>query len=114
MWLARRGQRAMNTIRARGLQTYLKTIQAIRVSGIGLIGLFIMLQLMAMGLFVFTGAAIFLTGWDTETKLWIILGIGGFVFIFALFTLCFLLSERLWYKLSGAEKLVQDTIQKVA
>ena len=103
-------QFAFKQVKRKAVLVYLKTLQAVRRSIIAAICVFFALQFMV---FAFFGAVI--TGiWllpvsDTSTKLCILLGFFGLLFILSTIGLCVFLSERHWFKLSGAEQLLKDS-----
>lgn len=89
---------------------YLKTLQAARRSIIAAICIFFALQFMVLTFFgaVVTGVWLLPVS-ETETKLFILLGFFGFLFIVSTLGLCVFLSERHWFKISGAEELLKET-----
>jgi hypothetical protein len=100
---------AMQQFRKRAVLIYLKTLQAMRRSLLISFGVFIAVQMMVIGLF---GAIITLI-WlcpdiEPRTRLWILLGFFAFSFIVPLVSLFLVFSEKLWYKLSGAEEMLND------
>jgi TRAP-type C4-dicarboxylate transport system permease small subunit len=94
----------------KAMLVYLKTLQAVRRSLIAAICVFFALQFIV---FSFFGAVIsgiwLLPVSDVSTKLYILLGFFALIFFIYTAGLCVLLSERQWFKLSGAEKILQDS-----
>lgn len=95
-------------LKKQGILIYLKTVQGFRKGISGALLFFIFLQLMIFG---FVGAAacgFFLWSADLETKLWTFFGVCSALFVIPGLLLVFFLSERFWFKASGAEKMLQD------
>ncbi len=113
-WLRRQQLRAVDRFKAKGLKTYLRVLQGARFSAMGIVALLLTLQILCFGLALMIGAAIFLAPWELETKLWSIFGIGAGLFLLPLMTLMALLSERTWYRVSGADRMVGQVLEKEA
>lgn len=101
-------KKAARSMRKKGVLMYLRALQVLRASLAGSIALFFFLQLMLVG---FVGAivvGVFLIPQDLEVRLWILLGIFGVLFLLPLCILLYAFSEKVWYRMSGAEKMVAD------
>ena len=98
--------KAVTRVREKGILVYLKTLQVVRRSLIGAIAVFFVLQLMALGFIGTVLVGVFLCPTDTETKLWILFGVFGTMFVLASGLLAVLLSDRVWYKVSGAREMM--------
>jgi hypothetical protein len=99
------GQRmAANRLKTQGLLVYLKILQAVRKSLLGIIAFLCFLQFIVLGLIGTFVVGVLLTHNEPETKLWILLS--GFLVLLAvpMIGLTFMFSERLWFKMSGAEE----------
>jgi hypothetical protein len=105
-------KKAARSIRKKGVLTYLRALQIIRKSLAGSIFLFVFLQLMIVGLIGSIVVGVFLIPQDLEVRLWILLGVFGTFFLVPFTVLLFAFSERVWYRFSGAEKMVAD-LEKV-
>ena len=101
-------KKAANSIQKKGVLMYLKTLQVVRKSLAGSLFLFLFLQLMLVGFIGSLVVGVFLLPQETETKLWILFGVFFAFFILPLVSLLILFSERVWFRLSGAEKMVSD------
>lgn len=100
--------RVVSKVRRAGVLAYLRAVQGSRYALIAALSAFLILQCMVMAAF---GALI--TGfmlWDEDPtfKLQILFGIFTAMFALPALALLYILSERKWYKLSGAEKLVEE------
>lgn len=100
---------AFGQVKRKALLIYLKTLQAMRRSIILAFLIFCFIQLMVLGFLGTAVTAIWLLPQDTNTKLYILLGFFAFLFTIPFLALCFILSERMWFRFSGAEKLLKDT-----
>ena len=63
---------------------------------------------MSFGLALMLGAGVFLAPWEMQTKLWFVVAIGGVLFVLPTICLMIFFSERLWYRLSGADNMVKE------
>ena len=98
----------VNEVRRRGTLAYLKTVNATRLILIGALLSFIFLQMMVISLIGVIVTGFFLWEHEFQAKLeilfWIFLG----MFTLPALLLIVGLSERLWYRVSGAKKMVDD------
>jgi hypothetical protein len=101
-------KKAAQSIRKKGVLAYLRALQVLRKSLAGSVLLFVFLQLMVVGFIGSIVVGVFLIPQDLEVRLWILFGVFGFFFLLPFVILLFVFSERTWYKLSGAEKMVAD------
>lgn len=95
-------------VKKKAVLIYLKTLQAMRRSLMVSLIVFCFLQLMVFGFLGAVVTAIWLLPQDSNTKLLILLGFFAFLFIIPFVALCYFLSERLWFRISGAEKLLKE------
>lgn len=103
-------QYAFGQVKKKALLIYLKTLQATRRSFIAAIAVFCILQLMVFGFLGTVITAVWLLPLeDVNTKLYILLGFFGFLFLIPLIGLCIFLSERVWFRASGAEQLLKES-----
>ena len=101
-------QYAFGRVKRKAVLIYLKTLQAMRRSLMVALVIFCFLQLMIFGFLGVVVTMIWLLPQDTNTKLYILLCFFGFIFLIPLMAVCFVLSERLWFRLSGVEKLLKE------
>ncbi|MES2802315.1 MAG: hypothetical protein V4654_07470 [Bdellovibrionota bacterium] len=101
-------QYAFGHVKKKAVLIYLKTLQAMRRSLMVALIIFCILQLMVLGFLGAVATAIWLLPQDTNTKLYILLSFFAFLFIIPFVALCYIFSERLWFRLSGAEKLLKE------
>lgn len=105
MWT---GRLALSHLKRRSLLVYLRTLQAVRRSLLAAVVFACCLQLLVIGAVGTFVTGVLLTDQEWATKLWILFG--GFATLLALpaVALTILLSERVWFKASGAGKLFSD------
>lgn len=90
--------------------TYLKTLKVIRQSLLAAVLLLVTLQLMVMGFVGVMVAGIWLyPSEDLQTKLWILFGLSLTLFLIPSIGLFLFFSEKMWLRISGAEKLLSET-----
>lgn len=92
----------------KGVIAYLHALQGTRYAVMGVLGAFFVFHAI-----LFAGFGALITGMmlldlDTRTMLWVLFGIFSSVFFVPVLAIAIGLSERLWYKASGAEKMVDD------
>ncbi len=100
--------KAIRETKRRSVVFYLKAINGVRLSLAGLLMMFLSLQLMIMA---FAGAVVtgfMLWDYDFETKIQILFGVCATLFLLPLIALCILLSQRVWFKASGAQKMIDE------
>lgn len=108
LWLFWGKQMVVREAKRRALAAYLRALRATRLSVIALLAAFVVLQLM-----ILSGIGALVTGfflWDHEfkAKIEILFWIFAGTFTVPAVLLCFLMSEYLWFRLSGARKLMDD------
>lgn len=113
-WAHRQRIKAVTRLRSEGVRVYMKVLQGVRMSLVGVIAAIIALQLLGLGFAMMASASVFLSPWDLETKLWVIFGIGAGLFTLPFLVLAIIFSERLWYKVSGAERMVDELLHDKA
>ncbi len=111
----KKGQRdVVSDLKAKSLVTYLHILNGARMSVMGMVTVLLILQMVSFGLALMIGAAVFLAPFELNLKLWIVFAVGGFLFVLPILGISLLLSQRLWYRLSGAEKMVSEVLEKQA
>ncbi len=97
-------------MRKKALLTYLKTLKLVRQSLLAVVFILISLQIMILGLVGTLVTAVWLYPSDLETKVWILLGLFLTLFIIPGLGLMLFFSERTWLKISGAEKIISESV----
>ena len=97
--------------RVKGVVFYLRLINGARQASLAVVAGLVFLQLMALGFIMMVTAGLLLSPLSMEEKLWGLLGAGGFLFLIPAIALLVIFSQRSWYKLSGAERLVRDALK---
>lgn len=110
-WLSQKKKSTSTYLKAEGVKNYLRVMQGLRIGTLGLVSFIIVIQMFTFGLALMGGAAIFLTNWPLESKIQAIFILGGCLFALPFLGLLILFSERLWYKASGAQKMVNDILE---
>lgn len=95
--------------KTKGLLVYLNALQLARKSLLASFFIFTFLQLMIWGFIGAVISGILLLPQDLETKIVILFGVCLGLFFIPLCILIYILSEKVWYKASGAEKIVEST-----
>ncbi len=98
--------------KAKGISFYLKVLQTARRSLIALALLFLSLQVMLLGLVMAVASGLYLLPWTLELKAYLALGLGLSLFLFPLGFVIYGLSDRFWYRQSGAEDMVEKFIEE--
>lgn len=102
-------QYTFRRVKKSGLLVYLKALQIVRKSILLAVLLFFFLQIMLFGFvgMIVMGVWLWPTD-DIQLKLWVLFGTFAFLFIVPVTGLCFALSDKVWYKMSGAEQLMTE------
>lgn len=98
----------LSSLKKKGVLFYLKVLQVTRKSLIGAILVFSILQIMLFGFLGSLVAGIFLLPEPLEIKIWILLVTCLGLFLIPLILLTYFLSERVWYKASGADEMMDQ------
>ena len=91
-----------------GVIAYLKLLQGSRHALIGLLVVGFVLQLMILSFVGVLVTGVWLLELETQTKLFVLFGVFASLFCIPAALLAYVLSERVWYKASGAEKIVES------
>jgi len=91
-----------------GTLAYLRALQGSRRLAIAALGAFLVLQFMVLAAFGALVTGFMLWDQDYTFKLQVLFAIFAGMFALPASLLVILFSERLWYRASGAEKLVDD------
>jgi hypothetical protein len=108
IWLFWGKQALVRETKRRTLAVYLRAIRATRWSVIGLLASFLILQLMMMSLVGALVTGIYLWDHDFQHKIEILFWIFAGCFLLPAIVLSVLMSERLWFRISGAKRLMDD------
>ena len=92
----------------KGLAAYLRLVQGGRYFLVAILCAFLMLQTMMLAAFGALVTGFLLWDFDKQSKLQILLGLFLTLFFVPLALLIWGLSERTWFRASGAAKLMQD------
>jgi hypothetical protein len=108
IWLFWGKQAMVRETKRRTLAVYLRAIRATRFSVILFLAAFLTLQLMMLAAVGALVTGIYLWDYDFQKKIELLFWIFASLFFLPAGALCILLSERLWFKLSGARRLMDD------
>jgi hypothetical protein len=107
-------RRAIKHAKRRGVMAYLQVLQTGRRVTLSALAAFVILQCMILAGFGALVTGVLLLELDPRNKLQILFGIFAGGFLLPALALAVLLSERTWYKASGAKKMVEDLLKKGA
>lgn len=85
---------------------YIKAVNATRLLLIAVFVLFLLLQLLIMGLIILH-VAIFFAPWSTITKAWVLFSLGLGEFLIALTAVTFFFSQPVWMKFSKSQEITE-------
>ena len=100
--------RAVREAKRHGIIAYLKVLQGSRRALAGVFAAFFILQLMMLSFVGAIVSGVWLLEYDLSTKLWILFGVFSSLFALPALAILIALNERVWYKASGAAKIVED------
>ena len=101
-------RQALRKAKSQGLLVYLKALQAVRKALAGGLLFFVLIQLMIFGLIGSVVTLVLLGPQDVTTKLSILFVIFAALFLIPFLFLLAVFSEKTWFKISGAEKLIRE------
>jgi hypothetical protein len=102
------GQYTAKLVRKKALLAYLRILQIVRKSLLAAFFAYFILQMMVFGFLGSVIAGIWLLPYELETKLYLLLGTFGFLFLLPAMGLMFVFSERLWFEASGAKQMMDE------
>jgi len=104
-------RRAVRRIKAKGVSTYIKVVQGVRLSAVGIVSFLVLLQTLTLGFVILCGALLWMAPWDQQIKIYAAIGLGAILFFAPLTLLMIGLSQRIWYRTSGAKNMVDDFLE---
>jgi hypothetical protein len=104
-------QKAVGRAKAKGVLIYLKTLQVARLSVMGVLAVFALVQILLFGFIGALISGVWLLPQEENIKLWILFGVFAFLFLVTTLLLIFAFSEKVWYRLSGAEEMVEKHLR---
>lgn len=108
LWLFWGKQALVREAKRRSLATYLRFLRGARYSLLLLLSTFLVLQLMMLSLVGALVTAVILWDHDFQAKMEVLFWIFAGTFTVPAFIFAVLMSEFLWYRLSGARRLMDD------
>ena len=103
--------RAARQFKRQGVVAYLRVLQGSRrMLLLGLLAFFVLQLTMIAGIGALVTGVI-LWDYDFQTKMQILLGIFLFLFLVPMAALSVLFSESVWYRASGAKKMVDEMVE---
>ena len=105
-------KQALSRAKRKGVIFYLKFLNGTRHALIlTLIGILVLQVIVLAGIGALV-TGVWLLDLDTNTKLWILFGTFSTIFLLPVLGAAFALNERVWYKATGANKLVEDLLEQ--
>lgn len=95
------------TVEAKALKVYLQTLLTVRGMVIALVALLFFMQVAVFGLFAFILAVILWSPVSQGMKIYLLLGLSSVLFFIPLALVIYLLSQRFWFRISGAQSLFE-------
>ena len=89
---------------------YVRGVQAVRLSALGLMGLGLLLGLICIGFLLMHIALFILLPWTTEAKAMLGLGLGLAYVVIGGVALKVAMDERTWMEKSGAAKMLKEAL----
>jgi hypothetical protein len=100
------GHRLLQESKKKGLLFYLRVLQGIRSSIIGIVALVLAFQLCILSFVGLVLTSLYLAPIESETKIWILLILCALIVVAVTTVLIYALSEKTWLKHSGVKDLV--------
>ena len=112
-FLQSEGNKMVQRTKAKGALVYLKTLNKVRKSLLAALVIVFGFQLVVFSFFSMITIGLWLLPWEIETKLWIGFGLASFTFVIPCAICIYLFQEKLWFKVSQAEQMI-DKIDEAA
>ncbi|MGE3972697.1 MAG: hypothetical protein AB7E78_15230 [Porticoccaceae bacterium] len=90
---------------------YIRFLRAMRKGSAGYLLALFFLHALVIGFFGSSVIIVLLATEDPRTRLWALFAIFGSALLVSLGVIAYLLSERVWFKASGAEKQVKSILE---
>jgi hypothetical protein len=103
--------RLLREAKRQGVAAYLRVLQGTRRALLGIFLLYFFLQIVTVAAVGAVVTGLWLWDYDVHSKLQIAFGVCLGVFVLPVLLLMVGFSERLWYKASGASKMVDEIIE---
>lgn len=100
--------RALNKVKRKGVIAYIRTLQGTRRLLLIAFGGFLLMQTIMLGAVGALVTAFLLWNYEYAMKLEILFGVFLGIFLVPFGLILFFLSERFWFKFSGAEKMLEE------
>lgn len=104
------GHRLVQESKKKGILLYLKLLQAVRKSIVGALLVFFALQIFIFSIVGVVLTGLYLSPFENETKALILFGLCLIVALFFGIVLSYVLSEKTWFKHSGASQSIKESI----
>lgn len=99
--------------KAKSTLIYLKTLNKVRKSLLAAMIMIFGFQVVVFSFLAMITIGLWLLPWELETKLWVGFGLASITFVIPFAFCIYLFQEKLWYKVSQAEKMIEK-IDKAA
>jgi len=100
----------LQLLKLEATKCYVRGVQAVRLSALGLMGLGLVIGLICIGFLLIHVALFILLPWTIEAKAKLGLGLGLAYMVIGGVALKVALDERTWMEKSGAAKMLQDAL----
>lgn len=109
LWLREQAKRGfLREARRQGVLIYLRVLHTARHGLMAAVAVLLFFQLMIMTLCGAVVSALWLWDTDPQTRLMVLFGICSALFTLSVAALTALFSQKLWYKASGAQDMVEN------
>lgn len=102
----------MRPLRIRATLLYVQAVKAARGSVMGVIGLCVLYILLFTGFAMFHVGLFLYLPWTLADKGWLMMWLGGGYFVATLLLCGFMLSQKRWMKMTGADEAVMKALEK--
>lgn len=99
------GHRLIREAKKKGILFYLKFLQAVRTSIVGVLLVVVALQIFISAVVGLILTALYLAPIENEMKAWVLLGLCGAIVLIVGIVLTHVFSEKTWFKHSGVNQL---------
>lgn len=100
----------LQLLKLEAIKCYIRGVQAVRLSALGLMGLGLLIGFICIGLLLVHAALFILLPWTIEAKAKLGLGLGLAYVLIGAVVLKVALGEKTWMEMSGATKMLRETL----
>jgi hypothetical protein len=101
-------RRVVSRVQQHALKAYLQGVRGARRFLLFAMAVVLFFQMMIFGFFSLLAGILLWAPWSSDTKAFVLIGLSAIVFLIPMAILAVMMSERVWYRASGAEAMFEQ------